>query len=115
MTPIRLADPEKRHEAERGLHHPQAEDRAHHAVRRGGEDQQRLDGIVELEQQRQVNAEHGDRQDQRQIAEAVLLLVVLAADGRSCSPAAWSSRTRASLGSATLVISDARWPGAGKA
>ena len=81
MTPIRLADPEERHEAERGVHHPQTEDRAHHAIGSGGEDQQRLDGVIELEEQRKVNAKHGNRQHQRKVAEAILLLVVLAADG----------------------------------
>ncbi len=49
-------DSQERHEAERGVHHPETEDRSYHAVGGGGQDQQGLDRIVELEEQGKVDA-----------------------------------------------------------
>ena len=66
-------------------------DGAGDAVGRSGKDQERLDGVIELEQQRQVNGGDGNQQHDGQVTEADLLLVVLSADGKPVARRHWSS------------------------
>ncbi len=70
----------KSHEPERRAHQPQRGKRARHAVRDGGEDQQRLHGVLELNHERYIDQQNRDRQNRGEFREATDLLLVLTCD-----------------------------------
>ena len=73
-------DPEEGHEAEGLVHDRQHRQRAAHAVGHGREHDERLDRVVELEDQREVDQAMEMEHDERHLREALVLLLVLAAD-----------------------------------
>ena len=106
-------DSEEGHEAEGRAHDGEREQRADHAIGGRGEDQQRLDGVVELQQQRGVDSEHGDEQHLGEVRETVLLLGLFAADAACDSRAGDCARSRSSCGVASFNTSEGRTPGCG--
>ena len=54
-------------------------DRSYHSVGCSSENEKWLDGIVELEDQRQEDQEYGGGHDHSQFAESLVLLVIIAA------------------------------------
>ena len=83
MTPIRLAMPRNAMKPNGDAHDPQRGQRADHAVRDRGEHDQRLDRVPELDHQRQEDHHDRDHHDDGQVAEALDLFLVLAADLQS--------------------------------
>ena len=73
-------DSEERHEAEGRAHDVERDQRADDAVGSGGEHEERLDCVFELECEGQEDHGDGDRHDNGEIDEALLLLGLLAAD-----------------------------------
>ena len=73
-------DAEEAHEPERRAHHPEPGHRAHEAVGNRAEDDERLDGVLELDCEGQEDERHADEQHHRHLTEAAVLLLVLARD-----------------------------------
>src|SRR6202008_71429 len=67
-------DAEKSHEPERRMHDRQGDQRADHAIRSSSEYQKRFDGVIELNEQGQVNSNQRNQQNDFEICEAVQLL-----------------------------------------
>ena len=64
-------DAEKSHEPERRLHDREGDQRADHAIRSSSEYQKRFDGVIELNEQGQVNPNQRNQQNDFEICEAV--------------------------------------------
>jgi hypothetical protein len=60
---------QERHEAEGNSHHPQCQQRSHHPEGDRGEHEQRLHGVPELREQRDVDQRDRDQHDYAQLAE----------------------------------------------
>ena len=64
-------DTEKSHEPERRMHDREGDQRADHAIRSSSEYQKRFDGVIELNEQGQVNPNQRNQQNDFEICEAV--------------------------------------------
>ena len=74
-------DPEEAHEPEGLAHDPEPRQRPHDAVGHGGEDEDRLDQVVELDHERDEDQRDGDGHDDAELREPRLLLGLGAGDG----------------------------------
>src|SRR4030095_10115412 len=71
---------EEGHETEWRPHYVERRERPHDTVGDGGKHHRRLDRVLELEDQRHINHGDGDEHHDGQVAEALDLLLTLAAD-----------------------------------
>src|SRR5262245_39384017 len=71
-------DPTKCHEPERRSHDPQCRQRAHHAKRHSRNNDERFDGVLELEYERQEDRRHRDQQRDGQVDKALHLFFFFA-------------------------------------
>ena len=78
-------DAEKGHEPEGGPHEGQGHHRPGHAVRDGGEDDEGLHGVFELDHQGDEDGEDGDGHDHGELPESLDLFLLLAADFQAVS------------------------------
>src|SRR5215472_12581663 len=74
------SDSEERHEAERRTHHIKSKKSAHSSIGHRCKNEQRLDRMVELQDERKEDRRNGDGHDHSQVAESVHLLGILSAD-----------------------------------
>src|SRR5438874_11248080 len=79
MTPI-ASYSKKCHEAKRRAHDCQSDQCADRPIGSGREDQQGLYGVIELNQQRQVDADQRNEKNDSEIRESVNLLRLFPAD-----------------------------------
>src|SRR6266478_4315361 len=78
--PDETGNPKKCHESEGRTHDRQSDQRSDRSVRRGRKHKQRLDGILELHKQSQVDADKRDKQNDGEIHEPIVLLCFLASN-----------------------------------
>ena len=68
------------HESERCPHRRERDQCADDAIRSCREHQERLHGVIELDEEREVDQEHRDSQNNHQVQKATLLFRLLAAN-----------------------------------
>src|SRR6266446_3884465 len=78
--PNEAGNPKECHEPEWRAHDRQCDQRTDRSVRCGRKHKQRLDGILELHKQSQVDADERDEENDGEIQESVVLLRFLASD-----------------------------------
>src|SRR5258708_15955872 len=80
---------QKCHEAERRSGDKKSKQCAHDSVGHSRKDQERLDGVIELQHERKKNCSDRNSHDNRKISEAIDLLSILAPDNHLV---AWRKR-----------------------
>src|SRR5216684_5906376 len=78
--PDEAGNPKECHEPERSSHDRQSDQRSDRSVRCGRKHKQGLDGILELHEQRQVDADKRDKENDGEIQESIVLLRFLTTD-----------------------------------
>src|SRR5712692_7602663 len=78
--PDETGNPKKCHESEGRTHDRQSDQRSNRSVRRGRKYEQGLDGILELHEQSQINADERDQENDSEIRKSIDLLRFLAGD-----------------------------------
>src|SRR6266849_5588900 len=78
--PDEAGNPKECHEPERSSHDRQSDQRSDRSVRCGRKHKQGLDGILELHEQRQVDADKRDEKNDGEIHESIDLLRFLTSD-----------------------------------
>src|SRR5437016_6996110 len=73
-------NPKECHEPERRTHDGQSDQRSDRSVRCGRKHKQGLDGVLELHEQRQVDADKRDEENDGEIQESIVLLRFLTTD-----------------------------------